>query len=84
MSKNKITSVEWLYNNLKTHFEHDGDLLEIVQMSFEQAKEMHKSEHCKTYINAMKECMINPLGDELYQIDAEQYYKETYETNNKN
>lgn len=38
------TAVEWLYNNLKSHFEHDGDLLEIVQMSFEQAKEMEKEQ----------------------------------------
>jgi hypothetical protein len=40
----KQTSVEWLYNNLKSHFEHDGDLLEIVQMSFNQAKEMEKEQ----------------------------------------
>jgi len=36
----KQTAVEWLYNNLKSYFEHDGDLLECVQFSFNQAKEM--------------------------------------------
>ncbi len=41
--------------------------------------ERHKQEICKTYIDAMKECMINPLGDAMYQIDAEQYYNETFE-----
>ena len=40
----KQTAVEWLYNNLKSHFEHDGDLLEVVQFSFEQAKEMEKQQ----------------------------------------
>jgi len=41
MKNNKQqTAVEWLYSNLKSHFEHDGDLLEVVQFSFEQAKEM--------------------------------------------
>jgi hypothetical protein len=40
----KQTAVEWLYNNLKSHFEHDGDLLEVVQFSFEQAKEMEKEQ----------------------------------------
>ena len=40
----KQSSIEWLYNNLKSHFEHDGDLLEAVKMSFEQAKAMHKEE----------------------------------------
>jgi hypothetical protein len=36
------TVVEWLYDNLKSHFEHDGDLLEVVQMSFNIAKEKEK------------------------------------------
>jgi hypothetical protein len=40
----KQTAVEWLYSNLKSHFEHDGDLLEVVQFSFEQAKEMEKQQ----------------------------------------
>jgi hypothetical protein len=40
----KQSSIEWIYNNLKSHFEHDGDLLEAVKMSFEQAKAMHKDE----------------------------------------
>jgi hypothetical protein len=31
----KQSSIEWIYNNLKSHFEHDGDLLEAVKMSFE-------------------------------------------------
>ena len=43
----KYNSIEWLYNNLKSHFEHDGDLLEAVKMSFEQAKAMHKEEMCQ-------------------------------------
>jgi hypothetical protein len=40
----KQTAVEWLYNNLKSHFEHDGDLLESVQISMQQAKEMEKEQ----------------------------------------
>jgi hypothetical protein len=38
------TAVEWLYDNLKSHFEHDGDLLEVVQFSFEQAIEMEEKQ----------------------------------------
>ena len=38
----KQSSIEWIYNNLKSHFEHDGDLLEAVKMSFEQAKAMER------------------------------------------
>ena len=47
----KQSSIDWLYNNLKSHFEHDGDLLEAVKMSFEQAKAMHKEEIRKAYWN---------------------------------
>jgi len=54
----KKTAVEWLYNNLKSHFEHDGDLLEVVQMSFKQAKEMEKLENNK-YICIKCKCKID-------------------------
>jgi hypothetical protein len=52
----KQTAVEWLYNNLKSHFEHDGDLLEIVQMSFEQAKEMEKEQIENAYQDGWMSC----------------------------
>ena len=63
----KQTAVEWLYNNLKSHFEHDGDLLEVVKMSFEQAKEKEKEQ----IIDAIDYCRDK-------YIDSENYYKETF------
>ena len=74
----KQTAVEWLFDKMKSHFEHDGDLFETACMTYAIAKAMEKEQHCTTYINAMKECMINPLGDELYLEDAKEYYNETY------
>jgi len=47
----KITAVDWLYNNLKSHFEYDGDLLEIIQYSFEQAKQMEMEQKVESYKN---------------------------------
>jgi flagellar biosynthesis/type III secretory pathway chaperone len=47
------TAVEWLYDNLKSHFEHDGDLLEVVQFSFEQAKEMEKQQIMNAVYDSM-------------------------------
>ena len=67
----KQSSIEWLYNNLKSHFEHDGDLLEAVKMSFEQAKAMEK----KHIIEAF-ELWITGSG--------EKYYNETFNTNQEN
>jgi hypothetical protein len=69
--KNKITAVEWLYNNLKSHFEHDGDLLEVVKMSFEQAKEMEKDQIIDAWDNGMK-------SDNGHFGTKEQYYNETF------
>jgi len=42
--KKQQTAIDWLYENLKSHFEHDGDLLETVQYSFNQAKEMQEKQ----------------------------------------
>jgi len=64
------TAVEWLYNKIKSLFEHDGDLLEVVQFSFEHAKEMEKEQ----IINAF-ECVDL---DEDYR--GEQYYNETFKS----
>ena len=47
----KITAVDWLYNNLKSHFEYDGDLLEVIQYSFEQAKQMEMEQRVESYKN---------------------------------
>ena len=71
----KQSSIEWIYNNLKSHFEHDGDLLEAVNMSFEQAKAMHKEE----IENAVKQGWdYNEEG--LVQWMGETYYNETFNT----
>jgi hypothetical protein len=74
----KQSSIDWLYNNLKSHFKHDGDLLEAVNMSFEQAKAMHKEE----IENAVKQGWdYNEEG--LVQWMGEEYYNETFNPNEK-
>ena len=60
------TAIEWLYNNLKSHFEHDGDLLELVKMSFDIAKEKEKEQ------------IIEAFCEGNNNISAEEYYKQTY------
>ena len=78
MSYNKQqTAVEWLFNNLKSHFEHDGDLLEVVQMSFNQAKEIEKEQIMNAHIESGAR-----LGDISIE-SAEQYYNETFGGNNE-
>ena len=71
----KQTAVEWLYNNLKSHFEHDGDLLEIVQMSFEQAKEMEKKQMKKAYHHDRPNLLCYEKGTAF-----KEYYNETFKS----
>ena len=74
----KQSSIDWIYNNLKSHFEHDGDLLEAVNMSFEQAKEMHKEEMIEVFHAGMY------CGDESPNSGiAEEYYNERFNTKEK-
>ena len=69
----KHSSIDWLYNNLKSHFEHDGDLLEAVKMSFEQAKAMHKDEIENAYWDGGQ--WVPTSGSQ-----CEEYYNETFNT----
>jgi hypothetical protein len=71
----KQTAVEWLFNNLKSHFEHDGDLLECVQMSMQQAKEMERANIIDAYLT-------NPLEAKWKNIGTD-YYNETFNTKEK-
>jgi hypothetical protein len=73
----KQSSIEWLYNNLKSHFEHDGDLLEAVKMSFEQAKAMYKEEIENAYWDGGQ--WVPTSGSQ-----CEEYYNETFNTNQEN
>jgi len=72
----KQSSIEWIYNNLKSHFEHDGDLLEAVKMSFEQAKAMHKDEIENAYWDGGQ--WVPTVGSQ-----CEDYYNETFNTKEK-
>jgi hypothetical protein len=76
----KQSSIDWIYNNLKSHFEHDGDLLEAVNMSFEQAKAMHKEEIFDSFGVG---CQVEAPRLIGYHAMAEQYYKETFNTKEK-
>lgn len=72
----KQSSIEWLYNNLKSHFEHDGDLLEAVKMSFEQAKAMHEEEIENAYWDGGQ--WVPTSGSQ-----CEEYYNETFNAEEK-
>ena len=73
----KQTAVEWLFENLKSHFEHDGDLLEVVKMSFDIAKEKEKEQIVDAHIEGQR-VFDNYKHTQWTTDQAEEYYKETF------
>jgi hypothetical protein len=45
MSEKKQTAVEWFYDKIKSHFEHDGDLLETLTFTMAIAKQKEREQH---------------------------------------
>ena len=84
MSNNKQSSVEWLIEQMLKQAYFDGNKpltytnLDHVQ---EQAKAMHKEEIEDAFGVG---CQVESTRLIEYHEMAEQYYNETYETNNKN
>jgi hypothetical protein len=48
------TALDWFYDKIKSHFEHDGDLLETLDFTMEIAKEKEKEQHGQTWDAAIK------------------------------
>jgi len=84
MSNNKQSSVEWLIEQMLKQAYFDGNKpltytnLDHLQ---EQAKAMHKEEIEDAFGVG---CQVESTRLIEYHEMAEQYYNETYETNNKN
>jgi len=86
----KQTAVEWLIEQIKEYDFSPRDntfLIEIpswiLKENIKQAKEMEKEQIKDAWLSAWKDSMINPLEDKYYEIEAEQYYNETYGGNNE-
>jgi hypothetical protein len=73
----KQTAVEWVFDNLKSHFEHDGDLFEVVKMSFDIAKEKEKEQILDAHIEGQR-VFDNYQHTQWTTDQAEEYYKETF------
>ena len=85
MSNNKQSSVEWLIEQLKEYdFSEEDDTYVIKIQSWvltekhEQAKAMHKTEHGKTWDDAMENMKARGGNDMRAYTDFDDYYAETY------
>lgn len=66
------TAVEWFFDKMKSHFEHDGDLYEVACMTYAIAKEKEKEQilsFAKLYDDDLSKGKIRSRED---------LYKETY------
>jgi len=74
----KQTATQWLFDNLKSHFEHDGDLLEIVQLSFEQAKEKEKEHIRSAYMDGQDDIIQHYCLRQDTYFNTLHYYQRTF------
>lgn len=72
----KETALDWYFDKIKSHFEHDGDLFEAACFTFAIAKQKEKEQT----IEARTTSPITSGDVELDKQEAEQYYNETYGT----
>ena len=52
----KQTAVEWYFDKIKSHFEHDGDLFESHLFTYSLAKKMEKERASTFGIRVTSEC----------------------------
>jgi|NOAtaT_6_FD_contig_111_874518_length_1107_multi_2_in_0_out_0_3 hypothetical protein len=50
----KKTATEWFYDKIKSHFEHDGELLETLTITMAFAKIKEREQHGNTWDAAIK------------------------------
>jgi len=73
VEKNNITAVEWFFDKIKSHFEHNGELMESIIWTYEQSKEMEKEQITDAYIMGSYDMAEK-------EFKPEKYYQETYGT----
>jgi len=69
----KQTAVEWYFDKIKSHFEHDGDLFETACMTYAIAKAMEKEQ----IINSNRDGVDMVLLKKNW-ISGKEYFHETY------
>lgn len=69
----KQTAVDWYFDKIKSHFEHDGDLFETACFTYALAKQKEKEQIIETWKHGNLPTFLGRT------LTAEQYYNETYE-----
>ena len=65
----KQTAVDWYFDKIKSHFEHDGDLFETACFTYAIAKEKEKEQTMNDWAHGV-------MSQD--NMTAELYYEKTY------
>jgi hypothetical protein len=71
------TALDWYWDKIKSHFEHDGDLLETASFTFAIAKEKEREQIEEAFEEGQEyEYQYHVNG--APKFDSATYYNETY------
>ena len=74
----KQTAVDWLYEKIKSHFEHDGDLLESLIITISIAKQKEREQIEEAYNEGSCHGVDVGCGRRPESKNGEQYYTQTF------
>lgn len=74
--ENNKTAVDWYFDKIKSHFEHDGDLFETHLFTYSLAKLMEEQQHYISF-KAGQDSM------EEGGKNFEQYFEQTFKKQNE-
>ncbi len=75
----KQTAVEWLVEEFKEKLT-GNNLPNWVLDVIQQAKEMEKEQIIDAFLTGYLDDLPDPLPKDYYELNAEQYYKETFKS----
>lgn len=74
MSNKKLSSIEWLVNEITTKY--DKHFAEFYKSEIEQTKELHKQEIIEAYYDGTAQFAVDARID--YPRTAKEYYQQTF------
>lgn len=78
MENKKQTAVDWFFDKLKSHFEHDGDLFESCVMTYSIAKLQEKEQLGNAWDNGIEAHEQRGYNISRSFSDFDDYYNENY------
>ena len=75
-----MTAVEWYFEKIKSHFEHDGDLLETALFTYAIAKQKEKDQIEDAYGHGQNNGYMY-ANSKAITIRKDQYYNATFKGN---